>query len=132
MLAASAFRELVTKLSARACALELPLRLRREPGCTPLCYIDKPLPPPQLTARAKNDRFHAAALRALLGGAAADPAGGAADPAAGGAAAGGAGERRRGYTYRAFELGELTLLVRCKHDGLLPAGAGSLHATPVR
>ena len=85
MLAASAFRELVTKLSARACALELPLRLRREPGCTPLCYIDKPLPPPQLTARAKNDRFHAAALRALLGGAADAAGGGAADPEVGAA-----------------------------------------------
>ena len=127
VLAASAFRELVTKLSSRACAIELPLRLRREPGCTTLCYIDKPLPPPHLTARAKNDRFHAAALRSLLGGTGDDPA-------AGGVADGGAGERRRGYTYQAFELGDLTLLVRCKHDGLLgaPAQAGTPYATPAR
>ena len=127
VLAASAFRELVTKLSSRACAIELPLRLRREPGCATLCYIDKPLPPPHLTARAKNDRFHAAALRSLLGGTGDDPA-------AGGVADGGAGERRRGYTYQAFELGDLTLLVRCKHDGLLgaPAQAGTPYATPAR
>ena len=127
MLAASAFRELVAKLSSRACAVELPLRLRREPGRATLCYIDKPLPPPHLTARAKNDRFHAAAMRSLLGGAGDDPA-------TGGVPAGGAGERRRGYTYQAFELGELTLLVRCKHDGLLgaPAQAGTPYATPAQ
>jgi hypothetical protein len=127
VLAASAFRELVAKLSSRACAVELPLRLRREPGRATLCYIDKPLPPPHLTARAKNDRFHAAAMRSLLGGAGDDPA-------TGGVPAGGAGERRRGYTYQAFELGELTLLVRCKHDGLLgaPAQAGTPYATPAQ
>ena len=39
---------------------------QRDPGGGAVCYLDKPLTPEKLTARAKNEKHHAAALRAMF------------------------------------------------------------------
>lgn len=126
-ISSSALVALLTSFEERVTAIEIPVRVRQtRADAAGVIFLDKPLVPPSVTARRKNEYFYRAALKKQLSALAHRHQQDGSASGGIGANLGSMGEGESGdrvhardepsasYSYRLFQLGEMRLLVRAK------------------